>query len=238
MEPRAPSTTSSREFSGTARHVLGRRLGAGGTGVVYAAFDRKWKRHVALKTLKRQDPAGLVRFKREFRALADATHPNMVQLYELHLEGDDCYFTMELVEGDDFVRYVSGQQARAAQGTRASTLSGAEWTAARDADGPECAAEPPPPSAQRPDLAVDLPRLRAALGQLAGAIHALHEMGKLHRDLKPSNVLVDHDGRVVLLDFGLVVELDGRENGASRSFAGTPAYMSIARPRRTGSASA
>ncbi|HKP61366.1 MAG TPA: protein kinase [Polyangiales bacterium] len=70
-------------------------------------------------------------------------------------------------------------------------------------------------------------RLLPAFQQLARGVHALHETGMLHRDLKPSNVLVVGD-RVVMLDFGLVRELDESADTLTEahSAAGTPAYMS------------
>src|SRR4030095_3695944 len=73
---------------------------------------------------------------------------------------------------------------------------------------------------------LDLARLRLALRQLAEGLHALHETGKLHRDIKPSNVLVTREGRVVILDFGLVAELGNRKPHDSITLAGTPDYMS------------
>ncbi len=64
--------------------------------------------------------------------------------------------------------------------------------------------------------------------QLALALHALHEGGKLHRDIKPSNVLVTQSDRVVLLDFGLVSSLASRKLGSSseNGIEGTVLYMS------------
>ena len=94
------------DFAGTERFERIRRLGAGGMGVVYEVLDRVRGDVVALKTLRRASAADLYRLKREFRALADVAHPNLVCLYELHVDAAHSFITMELVEGVNFVEYV------------------------------------------------------------------------------------------------------------------------------------
>jgi serine/threonine protein kinase len=77
-----------------------------------------------------------------------------------------------------------------------------------------------------PLVPAQVDRLEAAFPQLVEGVAALHRAGSIHRDLKPSNVLVSSSGRVVLLDFGLVLDIGGDRTLQSLQVAGTPAYMS------------
>lgn len=99
----------SGDFAGTPRFEIERVLGAGGMGVVYQARDRERNARIALKTLRVADGFGIERFKKEFRALANITHPNLAQLGELYHEQGQWFFTMELLEGETFVEHVRGK---------------------------------------------------------------------------------------------------------------------------------
>ncbi|NVB42422.1 protein kinase [Pseudenhygromyxa sp. WMMC2535] len=165
-------------------------LGAGGMGEVFAARHTVTDEVVALKMLSRTTPGLLYRFKREFRALADVSHRNLVSLGELIvLPSGTAFFTMELVDGMPFVTYV-----------RREVMAGS-----------------------LPNMV----RLGRAFRQLVAGLDRLHQAGCVHRDIKPSNVLVTREGRVVILDFGLVSELAEPDEGISRDgqLLGTPAYM-------------
>lgn len=220
----------SRGFS---RFRIERRLGSGHRGVVYAAYDTRQGQRVALKLLKRTDPSAILQFKREFRSLANVTHPNLVTLFELSLEGGRWFLTMELVEGIPFVRYVRSRSAQRAPADPESTQDPLTTTST----SPGIAMLPqdrdlvPRASATSETNVLQAGRLRPALRQLATALIALHRAGHLHRDIKPSNVLVTAEGRVVVLDFGIVVALRGSRAG-DYPIAGTPAYMAPEQMRR------
>jgi eukaryotic-like serine/threonine-protein kinase len=207
------------EFGGTSRFRVLARLGTGGMGVVYRAHDCEQDCDVALKTLQRFQATDLYRLKREFRALAGVSHPNLVSLYELVSDGGQWFFTMELVDGVDFRSWVSPGA------TAASPCS-----ELRDTTVSISTPTPPTESVRKRagPIACDLVRLRSALRQLVAGVQALHESGRLHRDIKPSNVLVTREGRVVLLDFGLVLERPAAftDESFGDRLVGTPAYMS------------
>jgi serine/threonine protein kinase len=231
------SIDSAEEFVGTERFTIERRLGAGGFGVVYRALDRKRGAPVALKALRRTESDALYRFKQEFRSLADIAHPNLVTLYELLCEADRWFFTMELVEGVNFLEYVHAGLRPEGEDPERGASPTASFGAVEGVQGLMSAADSASaddrlrlgqgsPALGRVLTEPETQRLRPALRQLAEGLHALHRAGKLHRDIKPSNVLVTPEGRVVLLDFGLVSDLGPEGFLHSLHLVGTPAYMS------------
>ncbi len=86
------------------------RLGAGSFGDVYRVIDElAGDEPLALKILRSSDPLALHYFKREFRSLADIYHRNIIALHELIAYRDRWMFSMELVEGVDFLRFLDAR---------------------------------------------------------------------------------------------------------------------------------
>ncbi|MEO8603800.1 MAG: protein kinase [bacterium] len=100
--PAGPPTRS----TDSGRYRVLTPLGQGGMGVVYLARDTVLGQDVALKTLRTHSPDEVYQLKKEFRSLADLSHPNLVQLYDLVVLNDECFFTMELIDGVDLVQYL------------------------------------------------------------------------------------------------------------------------------------
>jgi predicted Ser/Thr protein kinase len=85
-------------------------LGQGGMGVVYRARHIELGRTVALKVLSSafaNDREFVERFRREARALASLSHPNIVQVYDYGVAGDLPYLAMEFVDGVSLRRLLS-----------------------------------------------------------------------------------------------------------------------------------
>ncbi|HZN92394.1 MAG TPA: serine/threonine-protein kinase [Myxococcales bacterium] len=85
-------------------------LGSGGVGTVYRALDRRTNEAVALKLLAAGpalDPRAARRLAREFEALQDLSHPNVVKVYDTGVYHGYPYLTMELVEGLTLRHYLS-----------------------------------------------------------------------------------------------------------------------------------
>jgi eukaryotic-like serine/threonine-protein kinase len=139
------------------------KLGEGGMGVVYRAFDTRLDRAVAIKVLRPDlalTPDRKLRFIQEAKAASALNHANIVHIYDIGEAEGVGYIAMEFVPGKTLDR-----------------LIGKTGLPLRDT-------------------------LKFAI-QIADALARAHAAGIVHRDLKPSNVVIDDDGRVKLLDFGL-----------------------------------
>jgi tetratricopeptide (TPR) repeat protein len=100
------ASAKGEKFEGTERFLIVRQLGAGAFGTVYQAWDRVQQVTVAVKVLRNRKPELLFRFKREFRTLVDVQHSNLVRLYELFSEGEQWFFSMEILDGRHFLAHV------------------------------------------------------------------------------------------------------------------------------------
>jgi tetratricopeptide (TPR) repeat protein/predicted Ser/Thr protein kinase len=148
------------------RYLVLERLGMGGMGVVYAAYDPQLDRKVAIKLVRPTATSGSIgdvrmRLLREAQAMAKLSHPNVVAVHDVGTVDGQIFVAMEFIDGVTLRAWLDAESR--------------SWMAA-------------------------LPLLRDAGRGLAVA----HAQGLVHRDFKPDNVMIGKDGRVVVMDFGLV----------------------------------
>jgi eukaryotic-like serine/threonine-protein kinase len=94
------------------RYQLGSLLGAGGMAQVYLASDRVLERPVAVKVLSppyAQDPVFVERFRREARAAARLSHPNIVAVFDSGSDADQHFLVMEYVAGESLAQLLARQ---------------------------------------------------------------------------------------------------------------------------------
>jgi len=179
-----------------------REIGRGGMGTVYRAVQESLGRMVALKVFPAVftlDPVRLERFRREARATARIRHPNIVPIYDVGESDGIHYYAMQLVEGPSLHAVLTEERDQAAQrGRKSSAISD-------------------------PAYAV---RVAERMAELAEGLEEAHAQGLVHRDIKPSNILVGKDGSYVLVDFGLVHDVEAESITGSGQVLGTLSYMS------------
>src|ERR1044071_7549993 len=83
------------------KFVVVGELGKGGMGVVYSAHDRELDRTVALKVLRAAAATDEERMRmlREGQAMARVTHPNVITVFEVGVEGTMVFLAQELLDG-------------------------------------------------------------------------------------------------------------------------------------------
>jgi len=151
--------------SGQPEHYeLRARLGEGGFGEVYVAWDRRLQRSVAVKTIRHRGTTG-TDLVREARLAASLRHPAFVKVHAVEDDNTGQFIVMELVHGRTLKQILQGEAVPLA--------TALDW-----------------------------------VGQVAEAMHDAHASGLVHGDIKPSNLMVQDDGRVRILDFGLALRQD------------------------------
>lgn len=211
------------------RYELRAILGSGSYGQVFAAWDHVRSRMIAVKVLRDARPDALLQFKQEFRALNELRHRNLVRLLKLGRNHDIWFIVMELIEGAPITVanlpdiYCTEQRRQAMLTTLAAPPE------AIGSEDPRVAGELSTSLVIGGQIAPLFPVdvLRDRLGQLCQGIVTLHRFGVIHCDLKPSNVMVTHDNRVVILDFGVAKYTNhlGAHQQSDGSYAGTRPYM-------------
>jgi tetratricopeptide (TPR) repeat protein/predicted Ser/Thr protein kinase len=93
------------------RYLVLDKLGEGGMGVVYQAYDPELHRRVALKLLHAEGgssdgSAGRARLLREAQAIARLSHPNVVHVYDVGTVGDHVYIALEYIDGEHLGRWL------------------------------------------------------------------------------------------------------------------------------------
>ncbi|HEX8107829.1 MAG TPA: protein kinase, partial [Kofleriaceae bacterium] len=105
--PRRPPSSGDR----VGRYLVLSALGAGGMGVVFAAWDPQLGRKIALKLLRSSVASSSkdarTRLRREAQAIAQLSHPNVVSIYDVGTTDDGAlYIAMEFVEGDTLTSWL------------------------------------------------------------------------------------------------------------------------------------
>lgn len=203
-DPASPPTTTPalpRPVTRIGRFAVLRKLGEGGMGVVYAGYDEELDRKIAIKLIRSRSQGSHAR-ARLLREAQGLARLSHPNVVQIHEIGEH--------DGAVFV---------AMEFVRGVTLR--EWL------------HPPEPSEQPAERAGEARPWRERLAMLLQAgrgLEAAHQAGMVHRDFKPDNAMVGTDGRLRVLDFGLVRSLGQPELHEAPAASDRPLSSSTDRP--------
>ncbi|SEM30711.1 Serine/threonine protein kinase [Stigmatella aurantiaca] len=134
-DPSAPPPPVLARGTAVGRYLILGPLGAGGMGVVYAAYDPELDRKIALKLLAPHAAHGASssegqRLQREARALARLSHPNVVAVYDVGIAAGQVFLAMELVDGQTLGEWLAAGPRTWQQVVRCFTEAGRGLAAA------------------------------------------------------------------------------------------------------------
>ena len=189
-------------------------IAEGGMGIVLRGQDRLTGRLVALKTVRGPRRSDAASIRREIVALGQMSHPGVIRLVDHGTWNDTPWMALELLDGrtvcDEIDLLWWKDPPTMPSHIRTARRAGPHTarTAARL------------PAAGRPHDVADIAK------DLCAALDYIHGLGLVHRDVKPANVFLGEDGRVTLLDFGLVCPARGilGSCAAADSCVGTMEY--------------
>ncbi len=114
--PSEDEVDAARPGSALGRYIVLNKLGGGGMGVVYTAYDPELDRKVAVKLLRaesaerRKDPRARERLLREAQAMARLSHPNVIPVHDVGTLGEQVFIAMELIEGQTLGHWLKEKQ--------------------------------------------------------------------------------------------------------------------------------
>ena len=223
------------------------RLGAGGMGIVYRARQISLNRIVALKVLGSAltRSSDIIRFQREAQAAARLNHPNIASVHFVGQDDELCYMAIEYIDGPSLGRIIrclaTAGDSKLNLDSVVETIEQAEPRAptirfdrATETLGSEDAVgcqeydleKITPEAEQLAQSTVHIRRCCELVRDTAKALAHAHEKSVVHRDIKPENLLLDKDGHVHVIDFGIARFFEDATVTQTGRLVGTPMYMS------------
>lgn len=200
-------------------YKLMERIGRGGAGMVYRAYQPSLRRYVALKRLiSHYNQDSLRRFDREIQALKQLNHSSLPAFYGTATSGDEWFYTMELVEGADLSLVLEGLRSADQEIDVHEFCESIGRAYIRRFDSQSLAVGASedqgtshPKVSQFSITKEYTARAVELIHQVSMAADTLHQarVPVVHRDIKPANIVVTRDAtRAVLVDLGLVKAAD------------------------------